>query len=75
MSIITKQEWTDWKVNPVTKAFFQAANIRIEDAKDILAQSAGLDQISDNFNRGFIAAYVEMFDFRIEDLDETSDED
>ncbi len=75
MSVITKQEWADWKINPVTKAFFQAANIRIEDAKDILAQSAGLDSISDNFYRGFIQAYIEMFDFRIDDLDETSDED
>ncbi len=74
MSIVTKQEWSDWKANPVTKAFFQAANIRIEDAKDILAQSAGFNSVDDNFNRGFIAAYTEMFDFRIEDLDETSDE-
>ena len=74
MSLITKQEWAVWKVNPVTKAFFQAANIRIEDAKDILAQSAGLDSISDNFYRGFIQAYIEMFDFRIEDMD-TADED
>jgi hypothetical protein len=72
--LITKQEWAVWKVNPVTKAFFQAANIRIEDAKDILAQSAGLDSISDNFYRGFIQAYIEMFDFRIEDMD-TADED
>jgi len=74
LSLITKQEWAVWKVNPVTKAFFQAANIRIEDAKDILAQSAGLDSISDNFYRGFIQAYIEMFDFRIEDMD-TADED
>lgn len=75
MSTITKQEWADWKSNPVTKAFFQAANIRIEDAKDILAQSAGLDATADNFYRGFIQAYIEMFDFRIDDLDETTDED
>jgi len=75
LSTITKQEWADWKINPVTKAFFQAANIRIEDAKDILAQSAGLDSTADNFYRGFIQAYIEMFDFRIDDLDETTDED
>lgn len=75
MSIITKQEWQDWKINPVTKAFFQAATVRVEDAKDILAQSAGLDSVADNFNRGFIQAYIEMFDFRIDDLDEASDED
>ena len=74
MSHITKQEWLDWRTNPVTKAFFFAARIRIEDAKDILAQSAGLDPISDNFYRGFIQAYAEMQEFKVEDLDET-DED
>lgn len=74
MSIVTKEEWADWKINPVTKAFYSACEQRIEDAKDILAQSAGLDQISDNFYRGFIQAYAEMFGFRIEDL-EDSDED
>lgn len=70
MSIITKEEWSDWKINPVTKAFYNACDQRIEDAKDILAQSAGLDTVSDNFYRGFIQAYVEMFGFRIEDMED-----
>ena len=76
MSYITKQEWSDWKINPVTKAFFAATNQRVEDAKDILAQSAGLDTLSDNFYRGFIQAYLEMREFRIDDLEEDpQDED
>ena len=74
MSSITKTEWTDWKINPVTKAFFQAASIRVEDAKDILAQSAGLDQASDNFYRGFIQAYIEMTEFRIDDLEDDNED-
>ena len=68
--IISKSEWIDWKANPVTKAFFEATQNRIEETKDVLSYSAGLDPITDNFNRGFIQAYREMQDFRIEDLDE-----
>jgi hypothetical protein len=69
MSIITTGEWSDWKINPVTRAFYDACNQRINDCKDILAGSAGMDSDTDNFYRGFIAAYSEMFGFHIEDLD------
>ncbi len=64
---VTKSDFLDWKSNDVTKAFFEAAEIRVEDAKDILAGTAGLDSCNDNYFRGFIAAYKEMADFRIED--------
>lgn len=70
MSIVTKQEWVDWKSNPVTKAFMLAMVERVKDAKDILSVSAGLDPVSDNFYRGFIAAYTEAQDFHIDDLSE-----
>lgn len=68
--LITKSEWTDWKLSTVTKAFFAAADERVQDAKEILANSAGLDSDQDNYLRGFITAYREMAEFRIEDLDE-----
>jgi len=74
LSTITKEEWADWKINPVTKAFYSACFQRIEDAKDILAQSAGIDLTSDNFYRGFIQAYNEMFGFRIEDMEDDSED-
>ncbi len=64
---ISKSEFIDWKSNIVTRAFFDAINERIEDAKEILGHSAGLDSISDNFYRGFIHAYKEALDFKIED--------
>ena len=69
MSVITKQDFQDWKLNEVTRAFYQACNQRIEDCKDILAGSAGMDSDTDNFYRGFIAAYIELQDFRV-DFDE-----
>lgn len=65
--MITKEEFVDWKSNLVTKAFFQAAEERVEDAKELLAGQAGLDSIYDSFLRGFIKAYREMTEFRIEE--------
>lgn len=66
MNIVSKKDFDNWKSDPVTKAFFDAAQERITDSKDILAKSAGLDQISDNFMRGFIQAYVEMLEFSVD---------
>lgn len=65
-----KAEWLDWKSNPVTIAFHEACLERIEEGKDILFSSAGLDSNKDNFMRGFIQAYREMLDFRVEDYEE-----
>lgn len=64
--MISKQDFQDWKLNDVTRAFYHACNQRIEDCKDILAGSAGLDSDTDNFYRGFIAAYTELQDFRVD---------
>lgn len=68
MSSITKQEWGDWKQDNITRAFFSAADQRIEDAKDILSVTAGMDVEENNWYRGFIAAYREMQEFRVDDL-------
>jgi len=72
---ITKSEWNDWKQDNITRAFFQATMERIEDTKEILSTSAGLDQMSDNFYRGFLAAYREMLDFKVDDIDEDDKDD
>jgi hypothetical protein len=65
--MVNKEEFADWKANLVTKAFFEAAEQRVEDAKEILAGSAGNDSNQDCYLRGFIQAYREMQDFRVED--------
>jgi hypothetical protein len=64
--MVSKEEFVDWKVNLVTKAFFEAAEERVSDAKDILASTAGNDPNNDSFMRGFIAAYREMQGFEVE---------
>lgn len=65
--MITKEEFSEWKSMEVTKAFFDACRERVFDAKDILGESAGLDPAYDNYLRGFIKAYEEIRDFKIED--------
>ena len=70
MTPVTKSEWQAWKADPITRAFYQASYERIAEVKDILANYAGIDSVNDNFNRGFIRAYVEMLDFRVDDLQE-----
>lgn len=69
MTVITASDFLDWKSSPVTKAFFEACNERIEDAKENLAISAGIDSIQDNLIRGIVYAYREMQEFRIDDLE------
>jgi len=70
---ISKEEWVQWKDSIVTRGFFQAMNERIEDCKDILAVSAGLNPDEDNFYRGFIRAYSEALDFKIDDMEGEND--
>ena len=67
---ISKEDWSDWKQLDITKAFYAACRERVEDAKDILGGTAGLDSDTDNFYRGFIAAYVEMREFKVEDMED-----
>lgn len=69
MQTVTQSEFNDWRANPVTKAFFLAARERVEDAKDALAATAGINTSEDNYYRGFIQAYREIPEFRIEDLE------
>ncbi len=73
MAIPTRSDFENWKLDSVTKAFFQAAQERIEDAKDVLSVQAGLDTTHDNYIRGMIQAYRELQDFRIDDLQEAGE--
>lgn len=68
---MTKEDFRDWQAMPITKLFYGACEERIEDAKEVLANSAGLDPMQDSFYRGFIYAYNEMKQFRFEDSEET----
>ena len=73
MSIITKADFTDWRSNAVTKAFYEAATIRVEECKDLLSYSAGADSLQDRILVGMIQAYREMQEFRVDDLQEVEE--
>ncbi len=67
--MISVSDFLNWKSDPVTKAFFQAAQERVEECKDILSTSAGNDTLYDRFLVGMIHAYRELQEFRVEDFD------
>ena len=67
MAVISATDFTNWKADSVTQAYFYAIVERIEDAKETLAGSAGLDPSSDNWFRGFIAGQRDMLDVRVDD--------
>ena len=67
--MISQSDFANWQLDPVTIAFRQACLERVEDSKEILSVSAGIDSDADNYLRGFIAAYNEIRQFRIEDED------
>jgi hypothetical protein len=64
---ISVDDFQKWKSDPVTKSFFMAATDRVNDVKEMLTTSAGLDSGQDNFYRGFIFAYNEIAEFKVEE--------
>jgi hypothetical protein len=57
---ISREEFQQWKENPVTRAVYEVIDGRITDAKDILASNAGEDQRVDSILVGMIRAFNEM---------------
>ena len=70
MATVSQSDFENWRGDQVTKAFFQAARERIEDAKDVLSVQAGISSAEDSVLRGLIQAYREILDFRIDDLED-----
>lgn len=65
--MISASDFYNWKLDPVTQAFFTACQERIADAKDILGNSAGINGNDDNFYRGLIRAYTEMLQVQFDE--------
>lgn len=64
---VTKEEFLQWKENPVTKSVFDVIDNRVEDAKDILAVSAGEDSRTDAMLVGMIRAFNELKEIGYDD--------
>lgn len=70
MAIPSQNDFDNWKADFVTKAFFQAAYERIEEAKEVLSVQAGMDALQDNYLRGLIQAYREIQNFHIAEVED-----
>lgn len=57
---VSKDEFQQWKGSPVTEEIFEEIQQRIDDAKEILGQSAGLNPEQDRLLCGMILAYNEI---------------
>jgi hypothetical protein len=64
---ITKEEFLEWRSNHVTKAVFGVLEQRIQDAKDILAATAGEDSVADRYLVGMIRGFSELQEVSYED--------
>ncbi len=64
---VTKEEFVQWKESPVTKAVFEVIEGRIEDAKEVLAVTAGDDCKNDGILVGMIRAFRELKEIDYDD--------
>lgn len=71
--MVTKEDYLDWKKNPVTKALHSALIERINDGAKELASSAGINPQEDRFKCGIIHAYHEILTVELDELEGPSD--
>ncbi len=67
MQTVSKDEFAQWKDSPVTREVFEIVRNRIEDAKEILAISAGNEPLDDRLLVGMIKAFNEVLDISYEE--------
>lgn len=67
--MISKEELYEWKTHPVTRAFFLACELRVEEAKEVLVEGSP----DDSFYRGIIRAFREVPDVTIEGVEDNDD--
>ncbi len=64
---VTKEEFLQWKESHVTKAVFNVIQNRIDDAKEVLAVTAGEDCKNDGILVGMIRAFRELQEIDFDD--------
>ncbi len=71
---VEPQQWAEWKRNSVTLAVMNQIQVRLDDAKDMLA-GASNERDFDQFLKGMIKAFSEVLDVQLElTIEEDSDE-
>jgi len=67
--MISATDFATWKAEPVTKAFFEVVQGRIEEAKELLSTSAGADPLYDRWLVGFISSNRDILNVKFDDDD------
>lgn len=70
MSVISSTDFYNWKSDPVTTMMMIVINQRIDQAKDLLASSAGINSNQDNYLRGYIASNIDILNIDLESMEE-----
>lgn len=73
MQQVSQSDFSEWRSNPTTKAFYAAVVDYIEQIKENLTYTAGINSEDDNYKRGAIAAMRDVLQFKIDDLQEAVD--
>lgn len=66
--IISKDEFLQWRLQPITQIFFDQIKSDLEGVKEILSRSAGINPTEDNYYRGLCKALYEILDLTPENL-------
>lgn len=65
---MTKEDFADWKTNPVTKAFFAAIREKIEGIKmEMVGSALEGDATLSAVKAGAIIALEDIFEYRVEE--------
>ncbi len=67
---MTRDEFNDWKTDPRTKEIFIVIQRQCYDIARTLAESAGMNQLHDRFNVGYIKGMEAMLDISFEETTE-----
>lgn len=64
---VSKEDFLEWRNNRVTKAVFETIEQRIQDAREILGNTAGDDPVADRYLVGMIRGFSEIKEITYED--------
>lgn len=70
---ISKQDFQYWRDHPVTLSFLEEVLVILDAELANLVNTAGLDQLKDNFRRGHIQGLKELADWEPEFVEDTPD--
>ena len=72
---VSKEEFVEWRQSPVTKQFLEFVRKQISEAKEALAETAGLDPLQDRHLVGGIDALKDVLEWNPVQQDQTQEKE